>query len=155
MFVLPFRQFLDLLFEEETEQCADLCLRLLRHCSSPIGITRSQAAASLYLLMRQNFELGNVGSGEKYSSHPFLSLVLSESDRPLLSFCVCGSKCTFGKKKSAYMPLSLSTCQICVNLSLLLMRKTLEPCQFILPSAALFGNTYAVFDSSVMGNSSY
>ncbi|XP_070194616.1 dedicator of cytokinesis protein 7-like isoform X3 [Littorina saxatilis] len=52
-------KFLDLLFEEETEQCADLCLRLLRHCSSPIGIVRSHAAASLYLLMRQNFELGN------------------------------------------------------------------------------------------------
>lgn len=55
-----FLQFLDLLFEEETEQCADLCLRLLRHCSAPISNTRSQAAASLYLLMRQNFELGNV-----------------------------------------------------------------------------------------------
>ena len=66
MFIVPYPQFLDLLFEEETEQCADLCLRLLRHCSSPIGITRSQAAASLYLLMRQNFELGNVGSGEKH-----------------------------------------------------------------------------------------
>ncbi|PVD22808.1 hypothetical protein C0Q70_16064 [Pomacea canaliculata] len=52
-------KFLDLLFEEETEQCADLCLRLLRHCSAPISNTRSQAAASLYLLMRQNFELGN------------------------------------------------------------------------------------------------
>ena len=53
-------QFLDLLFEEETEQCADLCLRLLRHCSSCIGNTRAQASASLYMLMRQNFELGNV-----------------------------------------------------------------------------------------------
>ncbi|BFY99508.1 hypothetical protein BsWGS_02548 [Bradybaena similaris] len=52
-------KFLDLLFEEETEQCAELCLRLLRHCSSPIAVTRSQASASLYLLMRQNFELGN------------------------------------------------------------------------------------------------
>ncbi|XP_055884538.1 dedicator of cytokinesis protein 7-like isoform X6 [Biomphalaria glabrata] len=52
-------KFLDLLFEEETEQCAELCLRLLRHCSSPISSTRSQASASLYLLMRQNFELGN------------------------------------------------------------------------------------------------
>ncbi|XP_059178065.1 dedicator of cytokinesis protein 7-like isoform X2 [Physella acuta] len=52
-------KFLDLLFEEETEQCAELCLRLLRHCSSPISVTRSQASASLYLLMRQNFELGN------------------------------------------------------------------------------------------------
>ncbi|KAI0241313.1 Dedicator of cytokinesis protein 7 [Lamellibrachia satsuma] len=52
-------KFPELLFEEETEQCADLCLRLLRHCSSPIGSTRMHASASLYLLMRQNFEIGN------------------------------------------------------------------------------------------------
>ncbi|XP_063283925.1 dedicator of cytokinesis protein 7 isoform X6 [Pelobates fuscus] len=52
-------KFPELLFEEETEQCADLCLRLLRHCSSSIGTIRSHASASLYLLMRQNFEIGN------------------------------------------------------------------------------------------------
>ncbi|KAG8437106.1 hypothetical protein GDO86_007980 [Hymenochirus boettgeri] len=52
-------KFPELLFEEETEQCADLCLRLLRHCSSSISNTRSHASASLYLLMRQNFEIGN------------------------------------------------------------------------------------------------
>ncbi|XP_052102074.1 dedicator of cytokinesis protein 7-like [Mytilus californianus] len=52
-------RYLDPLFEEETEQCADLCLRLLKHCSSCIGSIRSQASASLYMLMRQNFELGN------------------------------------------------------------------------------------------------
>ncbi|XP_032821878.1 dedicator of cytokinesis protein 7-like isoform X7 [Petromyzon marinus] len=52
-------RFPELLFEEETEQCADLCLRLLRHCSSSINNTRSHASASLYLLMRQNFEIGN------------------------------------------------------------------------------------------------
>lgn len=56
-------QFPELLFEEETEQCADLCLQLLKHCSSCIGNTRSHAAASLYLLMRQNFEIGNVSIG--------------------------------------------------------------------------------------------
>lgn len=55
-----FFQFPELLFEEETEQCADLCLRLLRHCSSSISTIRSHASASLYLLMRQNFEIGNV-----------------------------------------------------------------------------------------------
>ncbi|XP_033636293.1 dedicator of cytokinesis protein 7-like isoform X4 [Asterias rubens] len=49
----------ELLFEEETEQCADLCLRLLSHCSSCISTVRSHASASLYLLMRQNFEIGN------------------------------------------------------------------------------------------------
>lgn len=53
-------QFPELLFEEETEQCADLCLRLLRSCSSSIGCIRAHASASLYLLMRQNFEMGNV-----------------------------------------------------------------------------------------------
>ncbi|XP_056388861.1 dedicator of cytokinesis protein 7 isoform X15 [Hyla sarda] len=52
-------KFPELLFEEETEQCADLCLRLLRHCSSSIGTIRAHASASLYLLMRQNFEIGN------------------------------------------------------------------------------------------------
>ncbi|XP_064626372.1 dedicator of cytokinesis protein 7-like isoform X5 [Lineus longissimus] len=52
-------KFPELLFEEETEQCADLCLQLLKHCSSCIGNTRSHASASLYLLMRQNFEIGN------------------------------------------------------------------------------------------------
>lgn len=55
-------QFPELLFEEETEQCADLCLRLLRHCSSAISSTRGHASASLYLLMRQNFEIGNVSA---------------------------------------------------------------------------------------------
>ncbi|KAM5256423.1 dedicator of cytokinesis protein 7 [Ctenodactylus gundi] len=52
-------KFPELLFEEETEQCADLCLRLLRHCSSTISSIRAHASASLYLLMRQNFEIGN------------------------------------------------------------------------------------------------
>jgi hypothetical protein len=52
------------LFDEETEQCADLCLHLLKHCSSNISSVRSQASASLYLLMRQNFEIGNVRESE-------------------------------------------------------------------------------------------
>lgn len=53
-------QFPEMLFEEDTELCADLCLRLLRHCSSSISSVRSHASASLYLLMRQNYEIGNV-----------------------------------------------------------------------------------------------
>nr|XP_031293079.1 dedicator of cytokinesis protein 6 isoform X7 [Camelus dromedarius] len=52
-------KFPELLFEEDTELCADLCLRLLRHCGSRISTIRTQASASLYLLMRQNFEIGN------------------------------------------------------------------------------------------------
>lgn len=50
----------NLLFDEESDTCADLCLLLLRHCGSQLPQVRSQAAASLYLLMRQNFEIGNV-----------------------------------------------------------------------------------------------
>ncbi|CAM4344958.1 unnamed protein product [Leuciscus chuanchicus] len=52
-------KFPEMLFEEDTELCADLCLRLLRHCSSSVNSVRSHASASLYLLMRQNFEIGN------------------------------------------------------------------------------------------------
>uniref|UniRef100_A0A670KKY9 Dedicator of cytokinesis 6 n=1 Tax=Podarcis muralis TaxID=64176 RepID=A0A670KKY9_PODMU len=52
-------KFPEMLFEEDTELCADLCLRLLRHCSSKVGIIRTHASTSLYLLMRQNFEIGN------------------------------------------------------------------------------------------------
>lgn len=54
-------KFPELVFYEETEQCAELCARLLRHCSSSVPEIRAWACASLYLLMRQNFELlGNV-----------------------------------------------------------------------------------------------
>ncbi|KAM3925869.1 dedicator of cytokinesis protein 6 isoform 3-T3 [Leptodactylus fuscus] len=52
-------KFPEMLFEDDTELCSDLCLRLLRHCSSCIGSVRTHASASLYLLMRQNFEIGN------------------------------------------------------------------------------------------------
>lgn len=54
----------NLLFDEETDICADLCLLLLKHCGSQLPLIRSQAAASLYLLMRQNFEIGNVSVNE-------------------------------------------------------------------------------------------
>ena len=53
-------KFPELVFFEETEQCAELCARLLRHCSSGVPDIRAWACASLYLLMRQNFELGMV-----------------------------------------------------------------------------------------------
>lgn len=52
-------KFHNLLFDEESDSCADLCLLLLKHCGSQLPSVRSQAAASLYLLMRQNFEIGN------------------------------------------------------------------------------------------------
>lgn len=61
----PGGQFPELLFEEETELCADLCLRLLRHCGSRISTIRTHASASLYLLMRQNFEIGNVSRSSR------------------------------------------------------------------------------------------
>lgn len=68
-------QFPELLFEEETEQCADLCLRLLRSCSSSISTIRSHASASLYLLMRQNFEIGNVSPAARLNANTLNSNV--------------------------------------------------------------------------------
>ncbi|XP_066258807.1 dedicator of cytokinesis protein 7 [Euwallacea similis] len=52
-------KFHSALFDEESTYCADLCLLLLKHCGSQIASVRSQAAASLYLLMRQTFQIGN------------------------------------------------------------------------------------------------
>lgn len=49
-------KFHNLLFDEESDHCADLCLLLLKHCGSSLSTIRSQAAGSLYCLMRQNFE---------------------------------------------------------------------------------------------------
>jgi hypothetical protein len=46
----------ELIFEQQNELCAELCLELLRHMSSRQAITRAQAASSLYSLMRQSFE---------------------------------------------------------------------------------------------------
>ena len=53
-------KFPDLLFFEETEQCAELCRRLLRHCSSGVKEIRTWACASLYLLMRHDYDMENV-----------------------------------------------------------------------------------------------
>lgn len=63
-------QFPELLFEEDTELCADLCLRLLRHCGSRISTIRAHASASLYLLMRQNFEIGHVWGRDLHKAPP-------------------------------------------------------------------------------------
>ncbi|KAL1514145.1 hypothetical protein ABEB36_003452 [Hypothenemus hampei] len=52
-------KFHSALFDEESSHCADLCLLLLKHCGSQIASVRSQAAASLYLLMKQTFQIGN------------------------------------------------------------------------------------------------
>uniref|UniRef100_A0A3P8VXJ3 Dedicator of cytokinesis 8 n=1 Tax=Cynoglossus semilaevis TaxID=244447 RepID=A0A3P8VXJ3_CYNSE len=48
-------KFGDLLFEEEAEQCADLCQKVLQYCSSHVDKNRSQACATLYLIMRYSY----------------------------------------------------------------------------------------------------
>ncbi|MCI4380885.1 hypothetical protein PGIGA_G00245190 [Pangasianodon gigas] len=48
-------KFGDMLFEEEAEQCADLCQKVLQYCSSCVDSNRSQACATLYLIMRYSF----------------------------------------------------------------------------------------------------
>ena len=68
----------NLLFDEATEHCAALCKALLRHCSSSISGVRSQAAASLYLLMRQNYEIGNNFARVKMQVTMSLSSLVAE-----------------------------------------------------------------------------
>lgn len=70
-------KFPELLFEEETEQCADLCARLLRHCSSSVPDIRAWACASLYLLMRHNFDLGNTFARVKVQVTVALSSIVA------------------------------------------------------------------------------
>ncbi|XP_061674213.1 dedicator of cytokinesis protein 8 [Syngnathoides biaculeatus] len=48
-------KFCELLFEEEAEQCADLCQKVLQYCSSPVDGNRIQACATLYLIMRYSY----------------------------------------------------------------------------------------------------
>nr|XP_057925533.1 dedicator of cytokinesis protein 8 isoform X2 [Doryrhamphus excisus] len=48
-------KFGELIFEEEAEQCADLCQKVLHYCSSPVDENRSQACATLYLIMRYSY----------------------------------------------------------------------------------------------------
>ena len=68
----------NLLFDEATEHCAALCKALLRHCSSSISGVRSQSAASLYLLMRQNYEIGNNFARVKMQVTMSLSSLVAE-----------------------------------------------------------------------------
>ncbi|XP_062854998.1 dedicator of cytokinesis protein 8 [Trichomycterus rosablanca] len=48
-------KFGDMLFEEEAEQCADLCQKVLQYCNSNLDSNRSQACATLYLIMRYSY----------------------------------------------------------------------------------------------------
>ncbi|KAL7303214.1 hypothetical protein TKK_0004415 [Trichogramma kaykai] len=68
--------------EDENEQCGDLCLTLLTRCSSPLGAVRSHAAASLYLLMRQNFEIGNNFARVKMQVTTSLSTLVGRGRAP-------------------------------------------------------------------------
>jgi hypothetical protein len=48
------------IFEVDQEYCTDLCSCLLQYCTSSIGAVRSEASATLYLLMRQNYDLSSI-----------------------------------------------------------------------------------------------
>ncbi|XP_060701989.1 dedicator of cytokinesis protein 7-like isoform X1 [Hemiscyllium ocellatum] len=50
-------KFPEVLFDEDSEHCMDLCLLLLQRCMSHFESTRVQASASLYLLLRQSYKV--------------------------------------------------------------------------------------------------
>ncbi|XP_072928200.1 dedicator of cytokinesis protein 8 isoform X1 [Hemitrygon akajei] len=74
-------KYADLLFEEEAEQCSDMCQRVLHHCSSSIDSTRTQACATLYLIMRQSFNvISNFARVKMQVTMSLASLVGKSSD---------------------------------------------------------------------------
>ncbi|CAJ0607791.1 unnamed protein product [Cylicocyclus nassatus] len=75
------KKFSDVIFEQEAEQCGELCLQLLRHCASRLPAVRSQAAASLYLLMRESFENGSSLARVKMQITMSLSTLVSNATR--------------------------------------------------------------------------
>uniref|UniRef100_A0A672GUP4 Dedicator of cytokinesis 8 n=1 Tax=Salarias fasciatus TaxID=181472 RepID=A0A672GUP4_SALFA len=72
-------KFGDLLFEEEAEQCADLCQKVLQYCSSPVDDNRSQACATLYLIMRYSYS-NNFSRVKMQVTMSLASLVGKSSD---------------------------------------------------------------------------
>ncbi|XP_056378742.1 dedicator of cytokinesis protein 8 isoform X2 [Hyla sarda] len=74
-------KFGDILFEEEVEQCSDLCQKMLHHCSSALESTRSQACATLYLIMRYSFSsLSNFARVKMQVTMSLASLVGKSQD---------------------------------------------------------------------------
>uniref|UniRef100_A0A8C7RWB6 Dedicator of cytokinesis 8 n=1 Tax=Oncorhynchus mykiss TaxID=8022 RepID=A0A8C7RWB6_ONCMY len=73
-------KFGDLLFEEEAEQCADLCQKVLQYCSSHEDGNRSQACATLYLIMRCSFSSANNFSRVKMQVTMSLASLVGKSD---------------------------------------------------------------------------
>ncbi|XP_008560858.1 dedicator of cytokinesis protein 7 [Microplitis demolitor] len=69
-------------FDDGSERCGNLCLTLLTRCSSPLSAIRSHAAASLYLLMRQNFEVGNNFARVKMQMTTSLSTLVGRGRGP-------------------------------------------------------------------------
>uniref|UniRef100_A0A4W3I227 Dedicator of cytokinesis 8 n=1 Tax=Callorhinchus milii TaxID=7868 RepID=A0A4W3I227_CALMI len=74
-------KYADLLFEEEAEQCSEMCQRVLHHCSSSLESTRTQACATLYLIMRHSFStISNFARVKMQVTMSLASLVGKSSD---------------------------------------------------------------------------
>ncbi|KAL5265112.1 hypothetical protein ACHWQZ_G006003 [Mnemiopsis leidyi] len=71
-------KFPHIIFEEETDQCSSLCYHLLRHCASSVKEVREESIASIYLLMRQNYE--SVGSFSRVKIQLTIALSRLRSD---------------------------------------------------------------------------
>uniref|UniRef100_A0AAY4AAK9 Dedicator of cytokinesis 8 n=1 Tax=Denticeps clupeoides TaxID=299321 RepID=A0AAY4AAK9_9TELE len=72
-------KFGDLLFEEEAEQCSDLCKKVLQLCSSCVDNNRSQACATLYLIMRYSYSTASNFSRVKMQVTLSLSSLVGKS----------------------------------------------------------------------------
>ncbi|ESP01696.1 hypothetical protein LOTGIDRAFT_172449 [Lottia gigantea] len=69
------KKFQSVLFKGSASMCGDLCLAILRCCSSKLNSTRREACSLLYLLMRTNFEYTN----KKNFTRVHLQVIISVS----------------------------------------------------------------------------
>ena len=107
-------QFGELLFEEEAEQCADLCQKVLQYCSSPVDGNRSQACATLYLIMRYSYSSASVRTRTRLT-HAVARTRGYETHSLFSRFCSLSLSISLLLSLSLY--LSVCVC-VCVSLSL-------------------------------------
>lgn len=69
-------KFPELFYEDDDGLCAELCVALLRHCNSALPDIRAWACASLYQLMRLNYQIKKVRNNmQPYSNTALLQKV--------------------------------------------------------------------------------
>ncbi|KAL7670821.1 hypothetical protein ACOME3_005740 [Neoechinorhynchus agilis] len=70
----------DIFDDSLTEQCSELCLRLLQYCTSIFTSIRTNAVTSLYFLMKQNYTIENNFAKIKMQMTMSMSWLVGQND---------------------------------------------------------------------------